>query len=50
MGTKEAYTVECLGHISMNSRVRTEADAVYEKMLDPIARSPATGKIGGRNY
>ena len=25
-------------------RVRTEADAAFEQMLDPIAGSPATGK------
>ena len=32
------------GNISNTSRVRTEVDAAYEKMLDPIAGSPATGK------
>ena len=41
---KEVYTVEDLGNISMNPRVQTEVDAAYEKMLNPIARSPATGK------
>ena len=36
------------GNISREPRVRTEADAAYEKMLDPIAGSPATGKsVGG---
>ena len=32
------------GNISNKPRVRTEADAAYEKILDPIAGSPATGK------
>ena len=32
------------GNISNKPRVRTEVDAAYEKMLDPIAASPATGK------
>ena len=32
------------GNISNKPRVRTEVDAAYEKMLDPIAGSPATGK------
>ena len=32
------------GNISNKSRVRTEVDATCEKMLDPIAGSPATGK------
>ena len=31
-------------HILTKPRVETEADAAFEKMLDPIARSPATGK------
>ena len=31
-------------NISSKPRVRTEVDAAYEKMLDPIAGSPATGK------
>ena len=31
-------------NISTKPRVRTEADAAFEKMLDPIAGSPATGK------
>ena len=33
-----------IGNISTKLCVRTEADAAYEKMLDPIAGSPATGK------
>ena len=33
-----------ISNISTKPRVRTEADAVFEKMLDPIAGSPATGK------
>ena len=32
------------GNISIEPRVRTEADAAYEKMLDSIAGSPATRK------
>ena len=32
------------GNISREPRVRTEADAADEKMLDPTAGSPATGK------
>ena len=32
------------GNISNKPRVRTEVAATYEKMLDPIAGSPATGK------
>ena len=32
------------GNISNKPRVRTEVDATYEKMLDTIAGSPATGK------
>ena len=28
----------------INRVVRTEVDAAYERMLDPIAGSPATGK------
>ena len=32
------------GNISNKPRVRTEVDASYEKMLDPVAGSPATGK------
>ena len=32
------------GNISNKPRVGTEADAAYEKMLDPIAGGPATGK------
>ena len=32
------------GNISVTPRVTTEADDAFEKMLDPIARSPATGK------
>ena len=31
-------------NISTKPSVRTEADAAFEKMLDPIAGSPATGK------
>ena len=31
-------------NISTKPRVRTEADAAFEKMLDPTAGSPATGK------
>ena len=31
-------------NISSKPRVRTEVDAANEKMLDPIAGSPATGK------
>ena len=31
-------------NILTKPRVRTEADAAFEKMLDPIAGSPATGK------
>ena len=30
--------------ISTKPRVRTEADAAFQKMLDPVAGSPATGK------
>ena len=44
LGPKEVHTVEDLGNISMNPRVRTEVHAVYEKMLNPITESPATGK------
>ena len=32
-------------NISIKARVRTEADAAYEKILDPIAVSPATGNF-----
>ena len=31
-------------NISAKPRVRTEADAAFEKIMDPIAGSPATGK------
>ena len=31
-------------NISTKLRVRTQANAAFEKMLDPITRSPATGK------
>ena len=31
-------------HISLESRARSEGDAAFEKMLDPIEGSPAAGK------
>ena len=31
-------------NISIESRARSEGDATFEKLLDPIERSPATGK------
>ena len=31
-------------NISINPRVRAEVDAAFEKVLDPIARSPTTGE------
>ena len=30
--------------ISLESRVRSQGDAAFERMLDPIEGSPATGK------
>ena len=36
------------GNISNKPRVRTEVDAASEKILDPIAGSPATGKSVAR--
>ena len=40
-GTKDAFT---------ESREQSEMEAAFEKALDPIARSPAAGKIRGRNH
>ena len=42
-GTNEITQWNDTGNITNKPRVRT-ADAAYEKMLDPIAGSPATGR------
>ena len=44
-------SAQCLdtSNILTNLRLRTEVDAAFEKVLDPIAGSPALGKIRGRN-
>ena len=38
------------GNILTEPRVRAEVDAAFEKMLDPIAGSPAAGKSVARNH